>query len=783
MFAPVAVGSWPELRQMLGEDPMLRLYAACPSAQPPPGGTPVPYLLFPDHPAVPAGSGAVTARALASAPELARTVLTHPSLGSHGVLDTLVEYLLRPMLRVFRTSLDRYGSALVDPGNDVLFELTPDRAPTGRVVVTALPVTPLPGPEDGAVDGLAAVAALATAGGAALNAKPLRVMAALVPVIAAELRYLRPATERLLRADPRWAPYAHAVPAATEDAMRRVLDLVRVARSPAGGGRRDTPVVHLLRSPRDSEPAGLARFRQEIFYLGGELREVGGTDTQIESARWPVPAANAEMAESADPTAVVATMATTERALPGTRRPGDTFVLHTFERAPDTWREPMPLSPPALSHATSLASVRVGDLRRNPLAEQYAVRWGVVQTDALVSRLVATAKSSAARIAENAVASRGGSDRHLGAVERQARLIYHVCRRRQFKLGASTDYPVEQAVRSLTPAISRGEPVGLTLMVFATKFSYSQLKAPGPMPDLADLAMMVRLTELIGALDQVYPPGARVTLVTDGEHFRRHPRLPLREGFRTRLRYAEAVGADFLEIRDYDWLIARRIEPARRRSHAEFARQVRREYRRVFEGLDVAGDPLSTLRRADAVDVRGNFVALFSSLVHSVPVPAPVDMSMLAWSQALYADLYEVHDAPAELRQARQEVLRTTWDDTLDYVGAWHADREFGYRERIVPDAVLASVRPGRNRLGLGLLGGAPVSPWHATGVVDARGIISCDFYLSLHDQGFVPLYSPLLGATQPFAMVPVTATRLAASGTEMELEPDFVSSIGLRRR
>ncbi|MEV4758389.1 L-tyrosine/L-tryptophan isonitrile synthase family protein [Micromonospora sp. NPDC049559] len=820
--------TWTDLRRMLRADPMLRLYAACPPAPPAPGGPASPGPLFPDHPAVPKGSETVSARELAAAPALARAVLTHPSLGAVDVPDALVEYLLRPMLRVFRTSLDRYGWALVDPGADVLFELTPEGAPTGRVVVAELSASPLPpqgatavesadddathghdvtlggdggathddgddatfgaggGVPGGAAGRLAAVAALATAGAAASGRDPAVVLSTLDTIVVAELRFLQPATARRLRADPRWARYAHAGEAGTEEAVGRLLDLVRRARVPDGTGHRAAPVVRLLRSPGDAGPVGLARLRQEIFHLGGELREADPTPATVATLattgrlRVGAPPPPVPAPEPAETTPRPETTARPETTPGG----GSVFVLDTVERAPDTWRQARPYAPPALSYAPSLSSVRVGELRRNPLARRYAVHWSAAQTDALVSRLVSTAKSSAARTAENAVASRSRTDRRLGAVERQARLVYHVLRRRQFRLGTGADYPVEQALGDLMPVVARGEPVRLVLMCFATKFSHSRLKAPGPLPDLADLAMTVRLAELVGALGQVYPPGARVTLVLDGEHFRRHPLLPLEQGFRTRIRYAEAVGADFLEIREYGDLIAQRIEPARRREHAEFAERVRREHRRAFAGLDVTVDPLTALSRAAAVDPRGNFVPLFRSLVHSVPVPEPVGMPMLAWAQSLYAELYEVHaGVPAELRQARRALLRTTWDDTLEYLAAWYADREAGYRQEIVPNAVLASVRPGRNRLGLNLLGGAPIPSWHATGAIDARGTISADFHLSLHDQGFVPLYSPLLGTAQPFAMVPVTAVRLAPSAAELELAPDFVASIGLRRR
>jgi hypothetical protein len=62
-------------------------------------------------------------------------------------------------------------------------------------------------------------------------------------------------------------------------------------------------------------------------------------------------------------------------------------------------------------------------------------------------------------------------------------------------------------------------------------------------------------------------------------------------------------------------------------------------------------------------------------------------------------------------------------------------------------------------------------------GAVSARGEVSTDFAVSLLDQGFVPVYSPLLGPDQPWFMAPATATHNAG------LDPAFAESIRLRRR
>ncbi|WP_239062089.1 isocyanide synthase family protein [Streptomyces sp. SID13031] len=629
-----------DLGQLLASDPMLRLYAA------PPGSSGV------------------------ALDQLTGVACADP-----------LEYFVRPLLRVFRTGLDKYGLLLADAGSPLNhFELDDDQRPTGRVLVTS--------PSKLTTSGPTAVGLLAEMFGEAAVAELIR----------AELRFLRPETAELLGADERWAPYVHSVPAADQQAVRAVAELVRSRQAARRrGADLPAPVVRYV----GARPPGWARFEAELFHLGGRL--VGE--------------------ESA---------AQTVGELRG----------HSLDHAPRNWGDE-----PATSHQTTLSALRLGDLRPGPLAARCGVRLSARQTDELVDRLVSTAHRSAAALAEKV--RRATTD----PLER----VYEVIQRRPFRAGSRANYQPADVRRDLGATVARGEPLRLNLLLFAVKHCGNRLKAAGPLPDLAELAMLVRIVELAATLRAVYPPGVQdFHLINDGEHYRSHPGAPFGDGLRTLRRYADAVGADFVRFGHIDDLARRNYEPHVLSGHAKLKADTREAYLSIFGGLDVTHDPISTLHRAAAVDPIQNFVPLFRSLVFSVPVPGEPDPR---WSQRVFAELYDVGPAVlSDLRAARKEVLLAGWAAALEYLCTSTADAEYGYQDNLVPGSLRFVQRPRPGRAAFGPLSGRSVAPSHATGVIDARGIVTDDFSVALLDQGFVPLHSPLLGDSQPFAMVPATA-------------------------
>ncbi|MBV9844408.1 MAG: L-tyrosine/L-tryptophan isonitrile synthase family protein, partial [Kutzneria sp.] len=472
--------------------------------------------------------------------------------------------------------------------------------------------------------------------------------------------------------------------------------------------------------------------------------------------------------------------------IPGCPPPDGAPLVATFERLP-RGRRSTPVA--ALSHTHSIAELQVAELSAGLSTRGHAVRLSLQQSRRIIDRLVADADTSAERTAAGVSEQLGAtlaeeSDRH----KRTALLVHHVLLRKQFHRGARSTYTPRMALRDLMPFLRVGAPIQAVLPGFPVKQSQSGLKAAGPLPDLAELGVLVRLRELHHTVRQLYPPGLRVTVLTDGHHFRPRPPHVVDSYLRKLNQYRNLVGAqDFLEFTDIDEAACRRIGPSLPEERTILVEYYQRVYHKSFDGLDITRDPVATLARAAELDPGRdglNFRDMFRSILHSVAVPLPQGKDRVAWSKAVYSDPYRVEDptVPPEVLSCRRQVLRQAWEDTIRYLSAALTDRELGYEELFGHNVRLTVSMPSPGRVGFSGLGGSALLPWHGTAAVDERGTLSTDFALWLHDQGFVPAYSPLLGLRQPWLMVPVTATTIT-DPAQAALVPDLLDTIHLRRK
>jgi hypothetical protein len=176
---------------------------------------------------------------------------------------------------------------------------------------------------------------------------------------------------------------------------------------------------------------------------------------------------------------------------------------------------------------------------------------------------------------------------------------------------------------------------------------------------------------------------------------------------------------------------------------------------------------------------------MFRSILHSVALDVPAGKDRMAWARAVYADPYQLADpaTPAPIVRARRQVLRQAWNDTVRYLSAVLTDRELGYDNLFTHRVRLTVSMSSPGRVGFAALGGSALLPWHGTAAVDEKGTLSTDFAIWLYDQGFVPVYSPVLGYRQPWLMAPVTSTAVLDRSRGAQLLPDLLEGIHLRRK
>ncbi|MEV0391338.1 L-tyrosine/L-tryptophan isonitrile synthase family protein [Nonomuraea sp. NPDC050643] len=756
-------GGYDRLRSVIGTDPLLRLYAALPGDSP---GT-----TWPAHPGFPDGTTTVSIATMTASP--ARFQATTGDRWQWPVhpLWAFTEYVIRPLMTAFRVALDRYDTLLDTDPRHLALEVTGAGRATGRVVVTGV-VAPSAGDVHRAARDLANALGLLTESATATLPRwqlPRHVHAHVWRIVEQELRFLRPETAALLRGGHPLGQYVHSVPDQHDHALRQVLKLVaerdlRRRTDPA------LPPPAVLVNLDGSLPAGLGRFVRDVEDHGGTVT-FGAAAHQRERIK-------DALAQCGLPRPLLLT---------GARRVEDFAAV--VDRPDTLERNPHPSGPPhdcRLSHGHSIAELPVGDLRVRPVVAEHAVRLSAADSAALVDGLVRGAREAAHGTAERALRTPApaGETSH----ERALRLVCHILTRKQFRRGSRGAYPMAVAARDMMPAIRRGEPIRMVLPAFPVKQADSGLKAFGTLPDLAELALLVRLLELGTALAGVYPPGARITLLTDGNHFRVRPRALTGAYLRRIAGYLRLIGGEpIMELEDVDLAAARLLGADAVRARPGLLTTHRRALEHAYRDLDITEDPVGVLARSRALDPAGpgasgvTVADMCRSLVHSVRVQPPYGTDRREWSALLYADLYNVGDAVAPMvAQGRREILRGAWAAALRYVAVNRTDQDLGYDRMFAPRVRLTLSTSVPGRCGFAGLGGSAVPPWQGTAAVDAHGHVSTDFAIHLLDQGFVPVHSPLQGGDQPWFMAPVTALRPAAPA---RLEPGHLDRVRLRSR
>lgn len=773
------------MAHLIDQNAILTLHCAISPVTVPGGENPfhdlTPVLLpapYPPHPAHPRTWWIPATELSAAGTAVLREVVGDPC---DTPLDRLTERLIRPLVIVFRELVDDSGRDLFVLDLDSAgFELTAGCRLTGRVVVTdAVDV-----PRRTAAARVAARAAVRSLAGylttvarrwafAGGSGGEGTVLDRVDQVLAKELRFLRPDTVALLGENHPWASFQHAVDPGQDRNLRSVLRAVaECARRRRADPALPAPLV--LVDPVLASTPGLRRFSWDVYDAGGTLVMGTARPEQAVVVACFNPA-GAVIAVHSHPLAVAARMPSA-------------FIVSTFETLP-RGASPGGRSVPSLSHTRSLEELQLGELRGHRLARDHVVRLSAGESVDLIQRLVAGAEVAAARAAASAVIAHGPGVGPAADHRRIVRQVRHLLTRKQFIKGSRSYYTDDQAVTDMLDFVRAGAPIPLRMMGFPLKQWESGLKALGGLPDLAEVGALVRLRELHSAIKHVYPPGMRLTVLTDASHFRPRSASVTRPYERKLDEYAQIVGcAEFLSFVDIDTCAAAELG-VDRAEHARCVIHHRRQLESGLAGMDITHDPLNVLRAVAECDPAGTlshsvFGDLFMSIVFSVPVPLLAGADRMASSATIYDDLYRVgDDVPAEVAAARREVLAASWDATVRYVSTLRANHDLGYDALFAGHVRLKASAPRPGTCGFSFLGGSCLLPWQGTGAVSARGEVSTDFVVSLLDQGFVPVYSPLLGDEQPWLMVPVTATRVVSGGSAAQLDRQFASRIRLRRR
>lgn len=804
--------TWRSLAELCRADALLRLHAVTrvpdelPADHPWPGTPPLrPGLVHPPHPGYPGGTFAVDLAALLAplgdGKLLLATVVEHANPTGLAPAAFVREFFVRPLFTVFRVLLDGHRALLpIHTPRDVAFEFSPELRPTGRVVLTAQAGQPAADADQVATAMWSAAWQLADAvrRSGLDDSADAPLTATIERVAAEELRFLHAETVPLLRGANPLRPLLHTVHSAQSTLLAGVLarieDAVRRRRADPGLLR---PAV-VIRQRSTATLPGYLDFLRDLADVGGTAVILAGSEvgTAVDDdldvlAEFDILGAESSVAVGAAGAVVVRE--------PSGPPPIRLQVIADFQRLPRPAPPTHAPDGPALSHTHSIAELPLAELRPRLAARDHRARLSLDESLAIIRSLRTQAADSAARtvaatrkqLVEPAV---GADDPHI----RTALFVHHVLTRKQFHRGSRSTYPPAAALHDTLGFIRRGEPIQIVLPGFPVKQADSRLKAFGHRPDLAELAVLIRLGELSQAIEAFHPPGLRIAALSDGLHFRSRPAHLVHEYAAVLRDYLDlAGGGAVIDLLDVDESAARRLGADLPQRRGALRHRYREAYREALAAGDLLVDPLWTLAAAARTDptpvlvaaVGGSggpgFVDMFRSILHSVDLPAPAGHDQQAWSKQVYADPYGLHDtsAPAEIRDGRRRLLGTVWRDTIDYMSGLLADRELGY-DRVYPERIRMTLStPAAGRCGFAPLGGAAVLPWHGTAALNRRGEVSVDFAISLCDQGFVPVYSPLLGDSQPWFMVPATSTEVRDLADGGAVSAELLASVRLRRR
>jgi hypothetical protein len=635
-----------------------------------------------------------------------------------------------------------------------------------------------------------------------------------------ELRFLAPDTAHRLNVDQPFRAFNHSTSASQDAALARVIAAVEQASS---AKRNDAalPCPVVVMRACEPLPAGYPRLVHRLERAGGIVMEADSLDALHAAAPgwrrdYDVVAVFHPAQDDRDQLA---------QALPGVLQVGvcrdqdrphdlpppsaDRLWIQTLEERPRQVATECTSFLPTMPPGATLSEFALGELRSNLVAERNVVNWDERQVGRFVGQLADGGRQAAAAKAEKLKKSDALSD---DALDRQlielieetrrradmgegeplliaadefpaARIalrIRHVLTHKPFLQGKSGFYSPEQAVRDMLPFIKKGKPIPFAMLGFTLKMPGNGLKVADVVADAADPGALARLLELRELISALYAPGIELLLMSDGMHFRPHPPARLerfRHAFEGYLDQMDMRG--FVRFEDYDAL-GREVSIGGRNLHElrrEATARLRADYQAAFAGLDITHDPRATLKLADEHDPHGRFVSMFRAMIYSVSLPAPPGRDPVLWFEAVYANPFDLTDRtlPADVIEARRQLLQATWEETLTYVVAYHADEAVRYKQHVAPGAVILTGSPKPGNVGLSLLGATTVNPWHASAMVDDRGQLRVAFRALLRDHG----YGHIVGPDGPFLHLPPGRIRAGLRG--LEVDPDFLALMRLR--
>ena len=235
-------------------------------------------------------------------------------------------------------------------------------------------------------------------------------------------------------------------------------------------------------------------------------------------------------------------------------------------------------------------------------------------------------------------------------------------------------------------AIASGRPIHLVLPAFPAK-SPNPAKTLGPLPDLGEVLALRSLQGLADEIEQIYPPGARVTVASDGHVF-----------------------ADLVEVCDAD-------VDAYQAAIAAIVRQEELGSIELFDLRDVYRDALGQESRLQLVDRYGSEIEKLKERAKAHPRHRSMHNGI---HRFLFEDAVVLHPELSRSKN-RNETKERAWR-VIQRSEAWGS-----LVAEVFPDALRLSIHPQAEvseKIGIHLMPTEDswLTPWHGVAVLDADG-------------------------------------------------------------
>ena len=261
---------------------------------------------------------------------------------------------------------------------------------------------------------------------------------------------------------------------------------------------------------------------------------------------------------------------------------------------------------------------------------------------------------------------------------------------RNAPVGASTPEALAEGLSyhlgRVEALVARGAPIELVLPAFPAK-SANREKTTGVLPDLGELLALRRLDELCGKIGQVYEPGARIVICSDGRVF------------------SDLVGVADPDVTAYGREIARMI------ADEGFTHLSTYDLDDLFTGV------------TDHDFTRGELVARFAEPLDLLRQRVAGDPDARAMYNGIHRFMFE------DLVVLHPELSRTKVRNLAGELAYQVIQRSNAWSNLVAeqfPDAVRLSIHPQpahSRKIGVSMVACANMwrTPWHATVLFDGR--------------------------------------------------------------